>query len=78
MYVFGGSVNDDSAVIGGPPVREYFNDVWKSRDNGRTWTEVNGEAPWSERAGAATVVKGGHIYLLGGEVGFTCVDSGGL
>ena len=74
MYVFGGSVNDDSAVIGGPPVREYFNDVWKSRDNGRTWEEVNSEAPWSERAGAATVVKGGHIYLLGGEVGFTCAS----
>ena len=24
------------------------------------------------RAGAATVVKGGSMYLLGGEVGFTC------
>ena len=72
IYVFAGSVNDDSAVIGGPPVREYFNDVWKSRDDGRTWEKVNGEAPWSKRAGAATVVKGGHIYLLGGEVGFTC------
>jgi hypothetical protein len=71
IYVFAGSVNDDTAVVGGPPVREYFNDVWRSRDNGRTWRKV-GDAPWSKRAGAATVVKGGHIYLLGGEVGFTC------
>ena len=67
LYVFAGSVNDDSAVVGGPPVREYFNDVWRSRDNGRTWTKVTGNAPWSKRAGAATVVKGGHIYLLGGR-----------
>jgi hypothetical protein len=73
LYVFAGSVNDDEAIVGGgPPAREYFNDVWRSRDNGRTWTEATGSAPWSKRAGAATVVKGGHIYLLGGEVGFTC------
>ena len=72
IYVFAGSVNDDSAIVGGPPARKYFNDVWRSRDNGRSWKQVNGDAPWSKRAGAATVVKGGHIYLLGGEVGFTC------
>ena len=72
IYVFAGSVNDDSSIVGGPPAREYFNDVWRSRDDGRSWKQVNGDAPWSKRAGAATVVKGGHIYLLGGEVGFTC------
>jgi N-acetylneuraminic acid mutarotase len=71
LYVFGGSRNDDDAVIGGPPAREYFNDVWRSRDSGRTWTKV-ADAPWSPRAGAATVVKDGAIYLLGGEVGFLC------
>lgn len=71
IYVFGGSKNDDSSIIGGPPQREYFNDVWKSTDDGRTWLKA-GDAPWAKRAGAATVVKGGAIYLLGGEVGFTC------
>jgi hypothetical protein len=71
IYVFGGSVNDDSAVVGGPPTRNYFNDVWKSAD-GRTWTHVLEHAPWAPRAGAATVVKNGWIYLLGGENGFTC------
>ena len=76
LYVFGGSVNDDSAVIGGPPVREYFNDVWRSRDDGRTWKKLTGSAPWAKRAGAATVVKGGDMYVLGGEVGFACFEPG--
>ena len=71
IYVFGGSQNDDSAVIGGPPQRIYFNDVWKSGD-GRTWEKLVDHAPWSPRAGAAAVTKGGYIYLLGGENGFVC------
>jgi N-acetylneuraminic acid mutarotase len=75
IYVFGGSFNDDSAVIGGPPLRVYFNDVWKSRD-GRTWELLTDAAPWSPRAGAAAVVKGGYIYLLGGEEGFLCQPVG--
>lgn len=77
IYVMGGSKNDDSAVVGpGGPQRIYFNDVWKSSDNGATWEEVAAEAPWEPRAGAAVVVKDDYLYLLGGEDGFTC-DSGG-
>jgi hypothetical protein len=71
LYVLGGSVNDDSAIIGGPPVREYYNDVWKSAD-GREWTQLTASAPWSPRAGAVLVTRGDHLYLLGGEVGFLC------
>ncbi|MDN3715014.1 hypothetical protein [Vibrio breoganii] len=74
IYVFGGSQNDDSAIVGGPPVREYFNDVWSSVD-GIHWKLETADAPWSKRAGAATTVKDGYIYLIGGEAGFTC-DSG--
>jgi hypothetical protein len=71
IYVFGGSVNDDSAVIGpgGAPPRVYFNDVWRSSD-GTDWELVTQHAPWIERAGAAAAVKGGWLYLLGGERGF--------
>ncbi len=75
IYVFGGSFNDDPAVIGGPPLRVYFNDVWKSRD-GRRWELLTAEAPWAARAGAAAVVKDGYIYLLGGEEGFLCQPVG--
>jgi len=71
IYVMGGSFNDDPAVIGGPPQRIYFNDVWKSR-YGFVWERVTEAAPWAPRAGAVAIVKGGYIYLIGGEDGFTC------
>ena len=74
IYVMGGSVNDDSAIIGpGGPARMYFNDVYRSRD-GRHWEEVTGEAPWAPRAGAVVVSKGGFMYVLGGEDGFICTS----
>jgi hypothetical protein len=71
IFVLGGSFNDDPAVIGGPPTRVYFNDVWKSR-NGRDWIECTDVAPWEARAGGAVVSKGEYMYLLGGENGFLC------
>ncbi len=71
IYVMAGSFNDDPAVIGGPPTRVYFNDVWRSRD-GANWELVTDSAPWAPRAGAVVVVKNGYMYLLGGEDGFTC------
>ena len=72
IYVMGGSFNDDPAVIGGPPTRVYFNDVWKSR-NGRDWVQLTDQAPWAPRAGAVAAVKNGYLYLLGGEDGFICL-----
>lgn len=72
LYVMGGSVNDDSSIVGGAPDRIYFNDVWRSRD-GRRWEKV-GNAPWEPRAGGIAVVKGGYMYMIGGEEGFTCPD----
>ena len=71
IYVLGGSFNDDSSIVGGPPTRIYFNDVWKSHD-GANWVPMTTNAPWAPRAGAAVVAKGGYIYLLGGEDGFLC------
>ncbi len=74
IYVMGGSVNDDSAIIGpGGPVRIYFNDVWKSK-NGRDWVQLVENAPWEPRAGGIAVVKDGYIYMIGGEDGFICND----
>jgi len=74
IYVMGGSQNDDSAIIGGPPARVYFNDVWKSRD-GATWERVTPKAPWAPRAGAVAAVKDGYLWILGGEDGFLCDPS---
>ena len=71
MFVLGGSTNDDTAIIGGPPTRIYYNDVWKSRD-GSSWTRVTESAPWAARAGAVLITKGEYLYLLGGEFGFLC------
>jgi hypothetical protein len=70
IYVLGGSQGDDAST--GGTGRVLFNDVWMSRD-GRTWSELSGKGPrWAPRAGAAVVSKGGYIYLLGGERGFSC------
>lgn len=71
MYIAGGSTNDDTAIIGGPPTRVYNNDVWKSAD-GRSWTRLTADAPWAPRAGGVLVAKGDFLYLLGGEFGFLC------
>ena len=68
IYVMGGSYVDDPA-IGGSGERVVLNDVWKSRD-GEHWQEVTDSAPWPARAGAALVVKGRYMYLIGGEFGF--------
>ncbi len=71
LYVMAGSKNDDSAITGGPPLRIYFNDVWKSSD-GSEWTQVTVAADWSPRAGAVVVTRGDYLYMLGGEFGFLC------
>ncbi|MDG2032283.1 MAG: dockerin type I domain-containing protein [Phycisphaerales bacterium] len=71
IYVIGGSYFDDSSIIGGPPQREYYNDVWKSAD-GASWTLLTEEAAFTPRAGAAVAVKDGFLYLFGGEEGFLC------
>jgi len=72
IYVMGGSVNDDSAIIGpGGPARVYFNDVYRSR-NGRNWQKVATNADWEPRAGSVLVSRGKYMYLLGGEDGFVC------
>lgn len=71
IYVMGGSTNDDAAVIGGPPVRIYYNDVWKSSD-GKNWQMLTDSAAWSPRAGGIAIVKDDYLYMIGGEIGFIC------
>ena len=68
LWVVAGSQNDD-ASIGGLD-RKFFNDVWYSND-GSEWHSATMNAPWEARAGGVALVKGGWLYLLGGEKGFT-------
>jgi PKD repeat protein/type II secretory pathway component GspD/PulD (secretin) len=61
---------DGSIVLMGGNVGSYFhkNDVWRSTDNGATWTEMTGSAEWSGRAGHTSVVlPDGSIVLMGGK-----------
>jgi len=74
LWVMGGSQGDDASI--GGCGRTVFNDVWYSSD-GIEWHEATAgidkndpEAIWRPRAGAVAVVKGGWIYIIGGESAF--------
>jgi len=61
-------------VIGGWNSGNFFNDVWKSTDNGQTWSIVRSDTEnppsnnpqFSRRAGHAAVAHGGALYVIGG------------
>jgi len=74
IWVMGGSQGDDFSI--GGCGRKLFNDVWYSSD-GVEWHEATAnvdkedpEAIWRPRAGAVALVKGGWLYILGGESAF--------
>jgi uncharacterized delta-60 repeat protein len=49
---------------------KYMNDVWRSTNNGATWTQMTASAGWSARAGHSSVVMvDGSIVLMGGDDG---------
>ena len=49
-----------------------FNDVWRSTDQGATWTQVSANAEWSARYGFGSVVLAdGSVVLMGGGDGST-------
>ncbi len=48
----------------------FMNDVWRSTDNGATWTEMSAGAGWTARASLSSVMMPGSpdgIILMGGE-----------
>jgi hypothetical protein len=65
IFVMGGSFNDDPSIIGGPPARVYFNDVWRTRD-GVEWELVTAAADWASRPGHQCLVLNNHFVLFGG------------
>jgi PKD repeat protein len=53
--------------MGGDDLNEFKNDVWRSTDNGATWTQVNSGAGWAPRLYHSSVVMpDGSIVLMGG------------
>jgi hypothetical protein len=62
---------DDSIVLmGGWAGRSAMNDVWRSQDNGTTWTQLTGNAGWKERDRHSSVVTPtGSLILMGGDTG---------
>lgn len=70
LWILGGSQGDDLSIGGGPNCRQVFNDVWYSED-GSEWQLATDDAPWEARAGGVALVKGGWLYYMGGEKGFT-------
>ena len=57
FFAFGG----DNGFAG-----PYFNDVWKSSDEGRTWELLIEHAAWSARTGQVGVVYEQYIVMWGG------------
>ncbi len=49
--------------------KNYMNDVWRSTDEGATWTEENTSASWSPRHGQCSVmIPDGSIIMMGGRI----------
>ena len=44
-------------------------DVWRSQDNGATWSRITAAAGFGPRTQHSSVVYGGAMYLIGGSVG---------
>ena len=59
-------VKGNLILTGGQDLDTFFNDVWRSADYGKTWQQVNADAPWDVRAGHHTAVIDDEIYLFGG------------
>ena len=63
------ALSDGSILVmgGAEDIDQYLNDVWRSGDNGTTWTLVNENAEWSGRIGhRCTVMPDKSIILMGG------------
>ena len=63
IVLMGGYAYDDNDYI-----NIFYNDTWRSLDEGETWTQVNTSPGWSERAQHTSVaMPDGSIVLMGGE-----------
>ena len=64
LFIMGGLTATSTGEI------KVLHDIWKSSDNGATWTEVVGSnPPWSARHGLGTVSYNGRLFVVGGFSG---------
>ena len=67
---FGAVAMPDGSIVimgGGSGYNQYYNDVWRSTDNGATWTEMNASADGPRGSGLNSVVlQDGSIVIMGG------------
>jgi hypothetical protein len=69
---------DGSIVLMGGRVASsiFKNDVWRSTDQGATWTQMTAAAPWTARFDHTSVLlPDGSIVLMGGADGITSGDN---
>lgn len=59
-------VKGQLVLTAGQSLTTFYNDVWRSADQGRSWECVCAKAPWNVRAGHHTFSLDDEIYLFGG------------
>eukprot|EP01084_Bolivina_argentea_P001787 3295_1 len=73
LFVMGGQ--------GGNGLFEFFDDIWRSDDLGKTWKLIVEHAPWGKRAGGYSFVYDNEIYLMAGAycdpIDFPCNKQNG-
>ncbi|EKX44153.1 hypothetical protein GUITHDRAFT_139994 [Guillardia theta CCMP2712] len=52
---------------GGPNGGGYLNDVWRSRDDGATWSVVTSASSWNVRGYFASLILEDRLYVFGGQ-----------
>ena len=63
------AVGESLILFGGQGAVEFFNDVWRSDDGGKTWSKVLAHAPWAPRAGFKSMVVNDTILIFSGGDG---------
>lgn len=79
FYIFGGRTPLDPAITNVPGASIIWGDVWKSKNQGKSWKrilETDDNSHWPARAYFQAVSKGKYMYIIGGQ-NFKVIDNPG-